>query len=580
MEKMRNLLFVAFVSSITVAASYAQTPSQQQQQQSGATSAMQAAYAQSSQSSGASTQPGGMFTSSAQLFQSLQGGGVSVQPPPYDSPVDTNRYVLGPGDMVNLGVWGATPITQTLSVTPEGTLVFPPFGVLTVGGMSIAAANDYVQKELGKQFKHAVITLTLVYPRSFYIFAAGSVRHPSRYTANAFERVDKVFYQSNLAVSISDSMPVPNFSLRKIRLVHSDGRTEKVDLLKFYQAGDVSEDPFVNPGDAIVVPKEDFFDGNVIITGAVRMPGMYEYVPGDRFRDLLEISQGLTSIADSSKVKLYVWNQSQYVEKTIDLTDTSALNLPLTPYARIVVPIDRKKINNDYVWVTGEVRAPGIYPISPDSTKLSELISMAGGFTRWASLPDAVVYRTREPNAFTPSRQPFPSWFVSRATNLNAEAVGYASDELNMRAGNEIVSTDFVKLFADRDEKFDCFLQSGDSIYVPQTRRAIYVFGQVKYPGYVEYRAGWSYSDYISAAGGIKGGAEEGSIMILKHATYQWYKPGDTHLEPGDLVFVPRVSIKPELYSWNLFKDIIGTIGSVASIALTAILVIRTAQGK
>ncbi len=195
-------------------------------------------------------------------------------------------------------------------------------------------------------------------------------------------------------------------------------------------------------------------------------------------------------------------------------------------------------------------------------------------------MPDAVIYRTREPNTADPARVQYPSWYVNRATDINSEALGYASNELNMRAGNEIVSTDFVKLFADKDEKYDSYLQSGDSIYVPQSRRAVYVLGQVKYPGYVGYHVGWSYSDYISAAGGVTEGAEDGETRILKHGTYQWYKPGDTHLEPGDLVFVPRVSIKPELYSWNLIKDIIGTIGSVASIALTAILVIRTASGK
>ena len=579
MLNMKKSLVLAAVFYASVAVSFAQISSQQQQQQTG-TGILQSPYSETGQLSAMKSQTTSMFTSSSDLYRNLQTQGVTIQPSPYDASVDTNTYVLGPGDLLNVGVWGATPTSYTLSVTPEGTLVIPLFGVLKVGGMTLAEAKAVARKRLGEQFKKAEVTLTLVYPRSFYVVIAGEVKTPARYIATAFDRVDRVFTLSNLRLSTSDSSAPPPFSLRKIKLIHNDGTTQNVDLLKFYQAGDVSADPYLRQGDAIVVPLEDFAQGSLSISGAVKMQGTYEYVPGDRLRDLLEICQGVTSVADSARVEVFAYNGEKYEEKIVDLKDTSALDLPLPSNSRVVVPIDRKKMNNYYVWVTGEVRAPGIYPISPDSTKLSEMIGMAGGFTRWASLPDAVIYRTSEPNVTSPSRQPYPSWFVNRATDISAEALGYASNELNMRAGSEVVSTDFVKLFADKDEKYDCYLQSGDSIFVPQSLRAVYVFGQVKYPGYVAYHVGWSYSDYVSAAGGVTEGAEEGDTKILKHGTYQWYNPGETHLESGDLVFVPRVSIKPELYSWNLIKDIIGTVGSVASIALTAILVIRTAQGK
>jgi protein involved in polysaccharide export with SLBB domain len=342
----------------------------------------------------------------------------------------------------------------------------------------------------------------------------------------------------------------------------------------------VSDDPYLQPGDAVVVPDEDFALGSISISGAVKMSGTYEYVPGDRIKDLLEISQGLTQVADSSAAEVFEWNGGGYTEKIVDLRDTSSLDMKLPVNSRVVVPIDRNKVHNYYVWVNGEVRVPGIYPISPDTTKLSDVIRMAGGFTRWASLPSAVVFRTKQPDVFTLPHPTNPEYFTNRASEINQEALAYASQELGMRSGREVVSTDFVKLFADKEEKYDVTLRAGDSIYVPQSQRAVYVFGQVRYPGYVDYRDGWTYSDYIAAAGGVTDGAQHGDIRILKHGTYQWYKPDDTHIEAGDLVFVPRVSIKPELYSWNLFKDIIGTVGSVASIALTAILVIRTAQGK
>lgn len=568
-------LAVAFVSNAE-----SQTQSQQQQQPT-ATSVLQSPFGGTTgQTQGMGTGTTSMFTTSAELYRNLQSQGVTIQPPAYDAPVDTSKYVLGPGDMVNVGVWGATPLSYTLSVTPEGSLVIPAYGVLRVGGMTIAAAKDYARTELSKQFRNSKITLTLVYPRTFYVTVAGEVKTPARYIVDGFDRVDRVFTLANLPKFAGDNSPLPPFSLRRIRLIHSNGTSQRVDLLKFYQSGDVSDDPYLQPGDAVVVPRENFALGTISISGAVKMPGTYEHVRGDRMKDLLEICQGMTQVADSTAARLYEWNGHNYSERTVNLEDSSSLDIPLPANSRVVIPMERSKVNNYYVTITGEVHDPGIYPISPDTTTLNDIIKTAGGFTRWASLEGAVIFRTRQPDVFTPPHPANPSDFTNRASDVTQEELNYASQELGMRTGKEVVSTDFVKLFADKDMKYNVTLRAGDSIYVPQSQRAVYVMGQVKYPGYVDYKGGWTYTDYIAMAGGLTEGAERDGIRILKHGTYQWYKPGDTHIEAGDIVFVPRVSIKPELYSWNLFKDIIGTIGSVASIALTAILVIRTAQGK
>jgi protein involved in polysaccharide export with SLBB domain len=552
-------------------------PQQQQQQQQTPSSLFQSPTSQGSQASALSSTS--IFTSSSEFYRNLQGQGM-MTPPPYDTPVDTNGYVLGPGDIVNVGIWGPTPISLNLSINPEGTLIIPTYGELKAGGMTIAAAKAYARKKLGEQFKKSNITLTLIYPRTFYVVVAGKVKTPARFIATAFDRVDRVFTLSNLPVNSSDTTPPPHFSLRNIKLVHSDGSRQNVDLLKFYQTGDYSNDPLLRQGDAVIVPEENFLMGNVSISGAVKMPGTYEYVPGDRVKDLLEISQGLTTLADSSRVEVYSWNGSGYIEKTINLDDSAALELPLSVSSRIVVPTDRNRIHDYYVSISGEVGSPGIYPILQDSTKLSDVIKMAGGFTKWASLPGAAILRLRQPDAFVPPPRNDPNSYVQRASGLTQEDLSYAAQELSMRTSREIVSTSFVKLFADKDENYDCTLRSGDSIYIPRSRFAVYVMGQVRYPGYVDYRDDWSCSDYINAAGGFADGAEKGTIKLLKHGTYQWYDPGESHIEPGDVVFVPKVSIKPELYSWNMFKDVIGLVGSVASIAATAILVIRATQGK
>ncbi len=570
---MKKLSVLALVLCLSAGVSVAQFLPQQSQQ----TGTQQ--VPQSSPSIQMPSISGNMFTSSSEFFKNLQSQGLLVQPPPYDRTVDTNTYVLGPGDIVNIGIWGATPISYNASITPEGSIIIPTFGVLRVGGMTLAEAKAYARDELSKQFKNSKITLTLIYPRTFYVMVGGAVAHPGRYIVTAFDRVDRAFTLANLSPGRVDTLSfLPNFSLRRIRLVHSNGKTQNVDLLKFYMTGNLSDDPTLSQGDAIVVPREDMASGSISISGAVRMPGNFEYVKGDRIKDLLELCAGLTELADSTRVKVLTWNGSSYDEKIVNLEDSTALYEPLPVNSRVVVPINRTKVNDYYVWVTGEVKVPGLYPISRDSTKLATIIKLAGGFTNWASLSNAVVLRKADPSGY-----PYPGSamydtlsYLYKANGVSSEQIPYITDELLMRLHREQVSTDFVKLFVDNEQKYDCTLRSGDSIYVPTNHHSVYVFGQVRYPGYVTYHDGWSYSNYVEEAGGYTDASESGKVKIIKGGTLQWYNSGGATIMPGDMVFVPKVPIKPELFGWNLFLSTFGAVASIVTAAATVVLVIRT----
>ncbi len=521
-----------------------------------------------------------MFTTSADFFRNLQTQGLIVQPPPYDVPVDTNSYVVGPGDVLNVGVWGATPLSLNLSVTPEGTIIVPTFGALDIGGKTLADAKAYTRKRLAEQFRKSNITLTLIYPRSFYVMVAGAVKTPGRYVVTSFDRVDRAFLLANAPRNNADTSTAKmHFSLRKIKLVHKDGSTRNVDLLKFYENGNVSDDPYLQGGDAIVVSGEDLKLGSISISGAVKMEGTFEYVPGDKIRDLIELSQGLTSLADSENAKVISWDGKDYQERIVNLANTSSEDQPLSVNSRVVVPIDREKINDYYVTVMGEVQRPGIYPISRDSTKLSGVVNLAGGFTKDASLYDAKIF-SRPILSTTESISIDTVSLIFRASELYQEDLPYLFQELKMRTDMQEVSTNLVRLFIEKDSTFDRYMRSGDIMYVPRNNGMVYAFGQVVSPGYVVYRSDWNYADYVNSAGGFTDGAETGNVRIIRGGTFQWFAPGETKIEPGDFVFVPRKPIRSRDYAWNFTINLLGTIGAVASIAATVILVVRTVEGR
>lgn len=521
-----------------------------------------------------------MFTTSADFFRSLQTQGLIVQPPPYDMPVDTNAYVIGPGDVINVGVWGATPLSLNLSVTPEGTLIVPTFGALDVGGKTLAEAKVYTRKKLTEQFKKSNITLTLIYPRSFYVVVAGKVVKPGRYTVTSFDRVDYAFNLANIIPpSLALVKPLPYFSLRKIKLVHSNGKVENVDLLKFFNTGDVQYDPYLTEGDVIEVPEENMQQGSVSISGAVKLAGTFEYVAGENVKGLLVLCQGVNDIADAGNSKLIWLDKSTYHEKPLDLTDTASMEVPVPANGRLVVPVDLLKTRYHIVTIWGEVNTPGIYPIYRDSTKLSDLIDLAGGFTANASLPDSRIMRP----ASDPYKLKLPSDTISlryRASGLYTEDIPYLTHELYMKDAYGDVSTDFVELFVQKNENYDPLLQDGDIIMVPKNSNSVYVFGQVVSPGYVSFKSNWSERDYIQAAGGFGDGAETGDVKIIKGATFQWFNASAEEIRAGDFIFVPAQPIVSRFQFWDTASGVLQAVGAVAAVAATIILIVRTANGK
>ena len=156
---------------------------------------------------------------------------------------------------------------------------------------------------------------------------------------------------------------------------------------------------------------------------------------------------------------------------------------------------------DDKVTVEGEVLYPGHYPITKDSTKLSDIIRAAGGFTDFASLE-----HVKSLFAISAIRKGklFRTFGKRSGRSLHREDSAYFDLEINVRLKcRELVVVDFTSLFLRNDESKDVYVRDGDQIVVASKQKTIYVFGQVVHPGHVVYVSGKSYEFYVNLAGGL-----------------------------------------------------------------------------
>jgi protein involved in polysaccharide export with SLBB domain len=359
-----------------------------------------------------------------------------------------------------------------------------------------------------------------------------------------------------------------NQSQRNIQLTRRTGERFRADVLRYYATKNGQWNPLLREGDEIFVPRIDPKKNIFAIYGGVNMQGSFELVEGDSLLNAIELAYGLTQRAMKDSVMHYRYDvksggQTISYCNLDQIKHGSQENFTLISGDRIVVK-ERPDVREDYhVFVDGEVRYPGTYPITKEDTKLSQVIEWAGGFTEFASLSAAEVVRSAVP----PNEQPFERALSYRGSAMVEDSIDYRI-ESELRMIHEAVSVNFSDLFLKKDTTKDIVLRNSDWVRIPSVRKTVYVFGQVVTPGNVPYIQGERYKHYIEKAGGYTDNAKTGDVVIIKRATRQWLSPSDTEIEEGDCVWIPKVPERPSTYYWN----IVGQLASIVSVAVSIVL--------
>jgi polysaccharide export outer membrane protein len=209
-----------------------------------------------------------------------------------DVPVPAN-YVIGPGDTINVQLFGSENREDYLTVTREGTISFPEIGPITVGGLTFDDMRSTIQARVEQQMIGVQASVTLGEMRSIQVFVLGDVMRPGSYTVNGLAAISNALFASGGVKPIG--------SLRNIALRRDGNTVATLDLYEFLLRGDTRSDIRVQPGDAIFVPP---IGPTVAVDGEVRRPAIYEMRNEQTVAEIIALAGGLNPTANRSAVKL------------------------------------------------------------------------------------------------------------------------------------------------------------------------------------------------------------------------------------------------------------------------------------
>lgn len=204
------------------------------------------------------------------------------------------NYVLGPGDEVQLQVWGAIDLAAKLVVDSKGQITIPKVGAVTVAGISVGKLEPTLKAHINKVFTNIELSASVAKLRSIQVYVVGQAQRPGTYTLSSLSTLVNALFASG--------GPSANGSMRAIQLKRGGQLVATIDLYDFITKGDKLNDPSLQPGDVIVIPPAG---ARVAVTGAYDQAAIYELKPGrNSVGQLLALGGGVPTLATPQKALL------------------------------------------------------------------------------------------------------------------------------------------------------------------------------------------------------------------------------------------------------------------------------------
>lgn len=399
--------------------------------------------------------------------------------PSLTGPVDAG-YRLGPGDVLVLILTGDVELAHTLEVTREGFVVVPQVGQLFVNNLTLGQLEDLLYTRLGRVYSGVRrgddattrFQVTVARLRTVQVFVVGDVMQPGSYQVSSAGTVLTALYAAG--------GPTENGNFRRIEVRRVGALVDSLDLYDYLLQGNAAHDIRLETGDVVFVPVRG---SRVAMTGRVTRPAIYELLPGETLRDVVQAAGGFDPTALQRRIQIArilppAQRQGSGRERVVidlderEFTDGVVPPFPMAPADSVTVFAVAER-ETRFVTVMGNVWIPGRVG-RRDGMRLSEAVRLAGG-------SKADTYRSQ----------------------ISLSRLLPDSTRIQLRSAFQD-STDAVTP--------DLVLQDEDEITVfSRTNfrpiRYVVVTGAVRTPGRIPYREGMTLRDAVLEADGVTEGA-------------------------------------------------------------------------
>ena len=401
------------------------------------------------------------------------------------------------------------------------------------------ATKDFAEFRLQNGDEVSAGSINDVYKNKVTI--AGSVNRPGEYEWKPDLKLSSL-------IIMADSLTEDAFKERAVLTRVNEDLTERIISIDIAKVISGMEDITLLPQDRIEI-KSHFelkSDRYITVSGEVNTPGRFDYYDNLTLGEALFFANGLNDAADTTYVEvsrvLDKNEMSRLGDKLAHIytmkiprnlsTNLQDLSFKLEVFDQINVRRAPNYKQQGTVYVVGEVLYGGSFSLRRREMRISELISLSGGLTKYAYAEGASFERT-------------------------TEDLGY-----------ENVAIDLNYIISNPNSGYDLILRDGDRLKVPRMMQTVKVSGAVQNPVSITYSKEVGLKYYINQAGGY-------SDLAMKRKVYVKYPNGKTatttnfifknypEIKPGCEIIVPQKEEKQRIDNsgkWMAWSSVIASL--------------------
>lgn len=381
------------------------------------------------------------------------------------------NYILGPGDQLNISVYGLSQANWKPEVSPEGAINIPGTGLISVSGKTISQATALIRSRLvASRYtlgNGTSLQVSLGNIRSIKVIMVGQLVRPGTYTLPSLATVFNALY--------SAGGPTVGGSLRKIEILRNSRVIRRLDVYDFLVSGDQRDNINLQDQDIVRVPT---YTSRVELSGEIKIPAIFEVLPGEHLQKVIDFAGGFTDSAYVARVK--VSQISNGHRRVTDILERDFTTYQPQRGDKYTVEAIVNRFDNRVV-IRGAVFRPGTYELS-NALTLSQLITKSEGLKEDAYLDRGTI------------------------TRLNADNT------------TSLISFDIKKVMAGNS---DITLQREDVVHVAslfdlRDQYQVSINGEVRQPGSYAYADSMKVEDLVFNAGGFTPGASTMRLEVAR----------------------------------------------------------------
>jgi polysaccharide export outer membrane protein len=222
------------------------------------------------------------------------------------------EYMIGPGDVLSVTVWGEDDISGKFMVSNTGTIYHFLLGEVKVAGKTVDEVRKMVSEALSKDYlKNPRVKVAVEEYHSYKVFILGEVARPGSFELKEKSRLlDVILLAGGPTQNAGDEISI-------LRTVKENGedklKQESVSISKLFSEGKMDQNLDLVDRDVIYISRSisgvtsRIGDKNLnvyYVVGEVKKPGAFEYKAGYTVLNALLEAGGFTELAAPNSTKI------------------------------------------------------------------------------------------------------------------------------------------------------------------------------------------------------------------------------------------------------------------------------------